>query len=201
MSLETRAFSWRAQRRRAAALELSSDLAGWLFAFVCAAAAADQLFALPRAVRAAAWALASAAAAWRARRSLSRAPWDALFADAARAWPSTRPLLASAWALRGEPGGLGVSAELRRAHLERADAAAAALPDEPLYAWTPSRAAKAGAAAAALSLAAALAAGARGAAFTRVLAPWRDAPLDRLVALLPGDATVDWGLPCPSRRA
>lgn len=175
-------------------LEAAARLLGWGLAAVGALAAADSWLSLPRPLRAAAW-LAGAAAlgvhAWRGLISPWRSVgWEAVFAEAARLWPATRPMLAPAWALRDDRGGRDVSDELRREHLARADALAAELPDEPLYAWTPSRAARSGAVAAAVSLG--LAIGTHG-TWTRVLAPWLDAPLDRLVLLLPGDASVDWG--------
>lgn len=194
MSLETRAFAWRAQRRRALALEAGARALGWGLAAVAALAALDHWTSLPRSFRAAAW-LAGAAAlgvhVWRGLVAPWRTGgWKEIFLDAAARWPATGPMLASAWALRDDPGGRDVSAELRREHLARADRDAAALPDAPLYAWTPTRAARLGAVAAVAALT--LAAGARG-SWTRVLAPWLDAPLDRLVVLLPGDASVDWG--------
>jgi len=196
MSLETRASAWRRQRRRALALEASALALGWGLAAAGALAAADRLLSLPHPLRVAAW-LAGAAAlavhAWRGLVSPWRAvDWESVFDDAARRWPETRAMLAPAWALRSESGGRDVSAELRREHLARADALAAGLPASPLYSWSPSRAARVGAGAAAGALALALSLGAHG-SWTRVLAPWRDAPLDRLVILLPGDANVDQG--------
>ncbi|MCR4296512.1 MAG: hypothetical protein NUW21_13335, partial [Elusimicrobia bacterium] len=197
MSLERRALAWRAQRRRALALEAAARALGWGLGAAGALAAADRLLSLPQPFRAAAW-LAGAAAfavhAWRGLIVPWRAGgWEAIFSDAARRWPETRPMLAPAWALRGESGGRDVSAGLRREHLVRADALAAGLPGEPLYSWRPSRAARFGGLAAAAALALSLAGGARGGSWSRVLAPWLDAPLDRLVVLLPGDADVDWG--------
>lgn len=194
MSLESRAFSWRSQRRRVLVLEASARALGWGLAAAGGLAAADRLVSLPQPVRAAAWGLGAAlfvAHAWRGVLAPWRASrWEELFADAARRWPATRPMLHPAWSLKDGGAERGVSEELRREHLARADALAAGLPDEPLYAWRPSLAARWGLGAAALALA--LSAGARG-SWTRVLAPWLDAPLDRLVALLPGDASVDWG--------
>ncbi|MBI4062050.1 MAG: hypothetical protein HY403_11555 [Elusimicrobia bacterium] len=194
MSLEKRAFGWRAQRRRAVALEAAVRILGWGLAAAAAMAAADRLLVLPRPARMAAWLAGAAALVLAVRRELA-APWraggwESIFADAARRWPATRPMFSSAWALGGDRGGRGVSEELRREHLARADALAAGLPEEPLYPWKPTRAARAGAFAGAAALALGLAAGA---SWTRVLAPWLDAPLDRLVVLSPGDAGVDWG--------
>ena len=194
MSLEQRAFSWRAQRRRAIAFEAASRALGWGLAAAGTMAAADRFLSLPQTLRAAAL-LAGAAAffvhAWRGLAAPWRAcGWAEVFAEAARRWPETRPMFASAWALRADSGGRDVSAGLRREHLARADGMAARLPREPLFSWTPSRPARAGALAAVAALCLAAAAGA---SWTRVLAPWLDAPLDRLVELLPGDASVDWG--------
>ena len=102
-------------------------------------------------------------------------------------------MFASAWALRDGADRPGVSEELRREHAARGDALAARLGDAPLFSWTPSRAARWGGWAAAAAFLLCLGAGARGGSLLRVLAPWRDAPLDRLVLLLPGDASLDWG--------
>ncbi len=194
MSLEKRAFTWRAQRRRALVLETIACAFGWGLAVAGMMAAADRWLSLPQSFRAAVWlsgAVFLGVHAWRGLIAPWRAGgWDAVFADAAGRWPQTRPMLAPAWALRDDPGGREVSGELRREHLARADALASDLPDAPLYSWTPSRSARLGACAAAVSLA--LAIGAHG-SWRRVLAPWLDAPLDRLVLLLPGDASVDWG--------
>ncbi|PIR17682.1 MAG: hypothetical protein COV48_08400, partial [Elusimicrobia bacterium CG11_big_fil_rev_8_21_14_0_20_64_6] len=196
MSLEARAFAWRAQRRHTLLLEASSRTLGWGLAFAGSLAAADHLLSLPHSFRVIAW-LAGVAALgayfWRGLIS----PWLSgryaeIFADAARRWPATSPMLAPAWSLRDDPGGRDVSNQLRREHLARADALAASLPEEPLYSWTPSRMARAGVYAGGAALALCLAIGARG-SWTHIFVPWLDAPLDRLVMLLPGDASVDWG--------
>jgi len=194
MSLEERALAWRFQRRRVLTLEAGLRALGWGLAAAGALAAADRFLSLPQALRSAAWLTGAAALGAHLWRGLIR-PWRAqkwadVFTDAARRWPETRSMFAPAWALREDRGGQGVSDGLRREHLSRADALAGGLPDAALYVWTPSRAARAGLLAATAALI--LAIGARG-SWTRVLAPWRDAPLDRLVALLPGDASVDWG--------
>ena len=197
MSLEQRARAWRFERRRALFLETAAGALGWGLAAAGVMAAADQVLAFPRPLRAAIWLCGAAALsvhAWRGLIAPWRAGgWNAVFADAARLWPATRPLLAPAWALRDDRGGRDVSDQLRREHLARADGLAADLPDTPLYSWTPTRATRFGAFAAAAAVALALTAGARGGSWLRVLAPWLDAPLDRLVVLLPGDASVDWG--------
>ncbi len=198
MSLEKRALDWRAQRRRALVLEAVACALGWGLAVAGAAAAADHFLSLPRPFRMVAWLAGLAALGVHVWRGLivpwRTGGWEAIFADAARLWLATRPMFASAWALGGdrtqEAAGRDVSEELRREHLARADALAADLPDAPLYSWAPSRAARVGGFAGMAALALCLAVGA---SWMRVLAPWLDAPLDRLVVLLPGDASVDWG--------
>lgn len=174
---------------------------GWGVAAAGAAAAADRLLSLPQPLRAGAWLAGAAVLAVHAWRGLivpwREGGWGAIFSDAARRWPATREMFAPAWALRGESGGRDVSADLRREHLARADALAAGLPGGPLYSWHPSRAARVGGFAAAAALAVCVAAGAGGGSWSRVLAPWLDAPLDRLVSLLPGDVDVDWGASVP----
>src|SRR4051812_44432179 len=117
MSLDSRALAWRAQRRRALVLEASARALGWGLAAAGTLAAADRLLSLPRPLRAAAW-LAGAAAlgvhAWRGLIAPWRSTrWEAIFESAARRWPATRPMLASAWALRDDPGGRDVSPALR----------------------------------------------------------------------------------------
>ncbi|MBI5247153.1 MAG: hypothetical protein HY923_08220 [Elusimicrobia bacterium] len=198
MSLDLRARAWRFERRRALILGAAADAAGWGLAAVVTLAAADQLLSLSFAARAGAWTAGAAALLFHLRRSLllpwRAAGWDEIFRSAAMTWPATRPMLASAWSLRGDAAGPGESEELRREHLARADALAAELPEKALFPWRPSRAAEVGAAAGAVALALGFAFGVLGASsWRRVLAPWLDSPLDRLVALAPGDASVDWG--------
>ena len=197
MSLHQRALSWRAQRRRSLILEAASRALGWGLAAAAALAALDHLLTLPRAARAGFWILGAAglsAYVWRGLIAPWRATgWERIFAEAARAWPQTRAMFASAWALREESHRPGVSEELRREHVTRADELAASLHQAPLFTWTPTRAARGGGWAAAAALLLCLGSGARGGSLLRVLAPWRDAPLDRLVLLLPGDVSLDWG--------
>ncbi len=194
MNFQKRALAWRAQRRRALVLEASARAFGWTLAIGGVLVAADHWLSLPQPLRTAVWLAGAAALGLYAWRSLivpwRRGDWESIFADAARRWPRTGPMLFPAWALKDDAAQHGVSEDLRREHLARADALAAELPEEPLYAWKPSRAARGGLGAAVVALA--LSAGAGG-SWTRVLAPWLDAPLDRLVALLPGDVGVDWG--------
>jgi hypothetical protein len=198
MSLDRRVADWRAQGRRAIVLEAAAASAGGAFVFFGAVALFDRFAFLPRPAR---LALFAGWAAWQARELAVRlaAPWralndDALFAAAASAWPRTRPVLSSAWSLRAGPAASGTSEEMRAEHVARADRVAAELPDEPLFFWTPSRTARRAAAAAAVLLAANAVWGDR-ASWARVLVPWRDAALERWIAVEPGDARPDWGAP------
>jgi hypothetical protein len=202
MTLSDRARAWRAQRRRAILLEAGAVAAAGSAAALGAVALADRFAGLPQGLRAAALA---AWAAWLARelwrrgvRPWREAGWDQVFDAAARAWPETRALLASAWSLRAGALSSGTSEELRAEHLARADRLAAGLPDRPLFVWAPSRAARALAAAAAAVLAANAAWGDR-ASWARALAPWRDPALERWVEVAPGDARLDWGAPAEVR--
>ena len=198
MTLDARARAWRAERRKAMILETAALSAGGAVSFFGAAALLDRFVALPRGARLtglAAWAVwqawvlvARLAGPWR------RFDWPQVFAAAAREWPSSGPLLASAWALRAGPASAGTSEELRAEHLARADRAAADLPAGGLFAWTPSRGTRRLAVAAAAALAANAAWGER-ASWARVLSPWRDAALDGWVDVAPGDARLDWGAP------
>lgn len=197
MDLIRRASAWRVQGRRAILLEAAAVSAATVVSWFGILALADRFGALPRAARLAAalaWLGAEAwiayTRAWLPWRALT---WDAVFDEAAAAWPETRALLSSAWGLRGKAAP-GTSEELRAEHAARADRLAAGLPDRPLFRWTPSRAARRLAAAAAVALAANGLWG-DGASWARVAAPWRDAALDLWVAVAPGDARLDWGAP------
>jgi len=196
MSLSARARGWRAESRRAIILETSCVAAAGSAAFFGAAALADRFYGLPQGARAAllaAWAAGLARSLWtRGVVAWRAADWDSVFAAVERAWPRTRPLLASAWALGESPRAPGTSDELRDEHLARADRLAAELPEVRLFAWTPSRAARALGVAAAAALAANAVWG-DSASWTRALAPWRDPSLERWVEVLPGDARPNWG--------
>jgi hypothetical protein len=198
MTLDARARAWRAERRGAILLETAALSTGGALCFFGAAALLDRFAALPRGARLAGLVLWAAWQAWvlvsRALGPWRRFGWPEVFAEAARAWPASGPLLGSAWALRGGPAAPGTSEELRVEHLARADILAAALPDDALFDWSPSRTARRLAAAAVVLLAANAAWGDRS-SWTRVLAPWRDSALDALVEVSPGDARLEWGGP------
>ncbi|MDE2142836.1 MAG: hypothetical protein KGJ84_10525 [Elusimicrobia bacterium] len=198
MDLNRRARSWRAQGRRAIVIGALAESAGGVAALLGALALADRFLPLPGGVReagllaAAAW-LASVLArrAWRPWRALT---WDAVFDQAAAAWPETRAILASAWALAGTEASPGTSEELRAEHGARADRLAASLPDRSLYSQALSPRARRWAAAGLAALAANAAWGDR-ASWARALTPWSDAALERWISVAPGDARPDWGGP------
>jgi hypothetical protein len=196
MTLADRARAWRAERRRAIMSETALASAAGGLAFFGGAALIDRYAALPQSARLGGLAVWAAWQAWVLAVHLVRPwralDWDAVFSAAARAWPRSRAVLASAWALRAGPAGPGTSEELRAEHLARADLLASELPPVGLFVWTPSRGARRLTMAAAVALAANAVWGDR-ASWARVLAPWRDAALASWVAVTPGDARVDWG--------
>jgi hypothetical protein len=104
MSLDERARAWRRESLRVLLLETAATASSGTLAFFGASALADRFIALPQGVRWGALAAWSAWLAWIAATRLAgpwrASSWDAVFAEAARAWPESRPLLASAWALR-----------------------------------------------------------------------------------------------------
>jgi hypothetical protein len=196
MSLSERAHRWRAERRRAILLETASASAALAVAVFGGVALLDRFAALPKGLRLSifvAWFVAQAMLFlrrfWEPWRAFG---WDAVFASAAARWPQTRPVLSSAWDLRGGPAAPGTSEELRGEHLARADRLAEELPAEPLYSRTPSRATRRWAVAAVVLLAANAVWG-DATSWVRAFAPWRDAELERWVELEPGDARVDLG--------
>lgn len=196
MLLIDRVQAWRREFLRRAALEGSSRL-------LCLSACAlililwlDEAFSLPQPAR---WALllgGLGAAAAGAHALLLRPwlsfDWKAVLDAAAREFPELRQHLVSSWELFRAPPSPYTSEELKAAHLERTEGLLSKLPARALFSWKPSR----------LLRRAALAAGLGGmslpwlggsASWERVLAPWRDVPLERFVQVSPGDCVVDWG--------
>ncbi|MBI3550985.1 MAG: hypothetical protein HY077_00580 [Elusimicrobia bacterium] len=198
MELSKKAKAWRAQYLR-------RELCGGLALLACAALsvlavalAIDRVFALPREAR---WTLVLAGAcallwgAW----SLVLRPWrgfrwETVLDAAAARFPELKDHLKTAWELARLGCSPHTSEELRQAHLRRTESLLAAAPEEPLFRWKASRTLRGTALAAMLGGAAMPWLGA-GASWERVLAPWRDVPLERLVAVAPGDARVPWGGP------
>lgn len=193
--LEDRVRRWRREAARAAALDGLLRLSGSAAALLTVALWVDQSWSLSQGARWLSWllgvvALPAAARAWVLRPARGVA-WGAVLDAAAVRYPCAADYLKSAWELRcGAPP--GTSEVLRRAHLARAEEEAARIPSEPLFRLSFSRSSRwAGAAGAAALLSwPGLAASP---AWERTLAPWRDVPLERFVAIAPGDAAVPWG--------
>lgn len=196
MSLVERTREWRAQRRAARRRETAALVAGWGGGVAGLVALADRALGLPQSARLALFAAGAAALArlaWtRLRPAAPSRETEEIFAAASRVWPESRPMLASAWALREAGPDPRASEALRAGHISRADTLAAELPATALFRWEPSRAARRGGALAAAVLVLNTAFG-DAASWTRVLAPWREPELERYVALEPGDAEVEWG--------
>ncbi len=191
------AARWRAQRLRSSALDGAACLACACFAGASLLAALDQAFAPPQAARWALLAAASASAAAAAWRLLLlpwlRLDWRGVLREAERRFPPVAESLSAAWDLR-ESAGPHTSSELRLAHLAQTERLLSTLPDEPVFVFSPSRAARRAAAAAAVAVAA-LPWLWRSPSWERALAPWRDVPLERYVQIVPGTRDVSWGKP------
>lgn len=200
MVLEERTRSWRRELRGRAALEGGARLAGGLLAALAVVVWADRAWLLPQNARLLLWGLGVGTLAAAAYARLWR-PWRAAddraaLAEASRTHPALSPYLASAWDLRsGAPG--HTSSALAREHIAVTERLVSDLPPGPLRRWAPTRGARRGVG---LALAASLLLPWAGAGpWLRVLAPWRDVPLERYVDVRPGDAAVDWGRPAEIR--
>ena len=197
MSLDERARAWRAERLRAIVLEAAAFVVAGKLVLFGSVALLDRFTALPQGARWGAIGLWCAWLAWALATRLVRPwralDWDTVFAAAAREWPESSPVLASAWALREGPAAPGTSEELRAEHVARADRLASELPARKLFVWTPSQGTKRLAAAAAVVLVANAIWGDL-ASWARLM-PWNDAALARWVDVTPGNASVDWGGP------
>ncbi|MFA6002617.1 MAG: hypothetical protein WC881_00970 [Elusimicrobiota bacterium] len=188
--------SWRRQRAR---VRLCEDLGlTWGRGIVVLSALLwlDRGLLLPRNLRYAFWLSGAAVLAWALGRAVWRAGrgnvWSAVLEEAAREFPELRPFLRPAWELRGQ-GCAHTSEQLAQAHLSATEEALAGLPQRPAFRWIPSRKWKLSAAAALVGLA--TWPWTAGASWERVLAPWRDMPLERFLAVHPGDAVWDLGRP------
>ena len=196
MDLPKKARTWRREFLGSAALEGASRLAGWGLAALAALLWTDRAFSLPQGVREALWLLGGAAALAAAYALLLRPwlgfDWGMIFEAAAREFPELKEYLRPAWEfLRGSPDPR-TSEELKAAHLERTDRLLQSLAERKVFPWRPGRSARRGALAALLAGVSLPWLGA-GPSWERVLAPWREVPLESFVKVSPGDAAVDWG--------
>jgi hypothetical protein len=191
--LAERVRSWRAERGRALLCEGGGRLLCAGLAAVTAAVWLDGLIFLPQALRWLAWSAAAAAALAGGYRLLWR-PWrenvpPVVLDEVAREFPGLVRHLRPAWELRQAREG-HTSARLAQAHVEATEALIAGLPRRPAFRWRPSPRLRL---LAALAAAAALSWPWSGrSSWERVLLPWRDLPLERFLAVRPGDAA--WSL-------
>ena len=194
-SLLDRARAWRRQRTLVLLREGGVRLLCWSLPALTVALWLDEVFLLPQAARAACWLAGCcgllAGAYCLLLRPWRRNCWGVVLDEVAREFPQLRAFLRPAWELREAAPG-HTSAQLAQAHLEATERLLEALPERPAFRWRPPRR---------LCRAAALAGmltwpwlGAS--SWERVLAPWRDVPLERFLTVRPGDAV--WGLGQPA---
>jgi len=189
-----RARAWRGQRGRALLCEGGGQLLSWSLAAVSAVLWLDDFVLLPQAVRAAVW-LAGGAAALAGAFVLLWRPWrgnlwPVVLDEAAQEFPQLRQYLRPAWELR-EAREDHTSARLAQAHVEATEALLAGLPERPAFRWRVSPRLRR---AAVLALAGLLTWPWVGkASWERVLTPWRDVPLERFLAVAPGDTARSLG--------
>lgn len=196
MELERRVRIWRGEYLRRAFCDGAVRIFGGALAAAAGLAWADRAFALPQGLRWAALAAGALAFIWGIYRFWA-APaidfrWEAVFSAAVRRHPSLGDYLRSAWELRQAQAASHTSDELRRAHLERTETLLRDVPEAPLFSLRLTRGALSCAAAAALA-GASLPRLSGSPSWERVLAPWRDVPLERYLDIEPGDAQTAWG--------
>lgn len=196
--IKERVGAWRREYVRSLALDASSLLVVWGLAAAAAALWIDAALVLPKEVRAGALAAgfgAAAAGLWRLLiHPLLRMRWR-LILDAAEArFPSLKSHLGTAFDFLTGPGQEHTSPQLRLAHIKRTERLLAATPPSGLFPWRPSASTRRGAAAAFLA-GISLPWVPGGPAWERLLAPWRERPLEAFVTIFPGDAIRAWGDP------
>ena len=196
MELLQRAKAWRAQFLRRETLEGLTRLSCGAVAALALLLWTDQAFSLDQALRWGALAVGLGALGWFAFRLVARPwlgfRWAVVLDAAAGEFPELKDYIKSAWELHGAHTGRHTSESLRRAHLERTESLLRSLPDRPLFRWRPSKQARRSFIAAAFG-AFSMPWLAHSPSWERVLAPWRDIPLERFVAISPGDAQTPWG--------
>lgn len=186
---------WRKEFLRLTALDAALRLVSGVLIFIASFLWLDAALVLPQRLREVLLAAGGAAFAlalfefgikpWR------RFQWAALLDAAAREFPQLKDYLRTAWDLQNDDCS-NTSEDLRKAHLEQTELLLKAIAARPVFPWRPSRWARRGALAAAFGgFTLPLVSG--GAAWQRVLAPWRDMPLERFLSVAPGDARIDWG--------
>ncbi|OGS04245.1 MAG: hypothetical protein A3G41_00980 [Elusimicrobia bacterium RIFCSPLOWO2_12_FULL_59_9] len=194
--LHGRLRSWRRQLLVKLLLEGGLRSVSVFFGAVLLLAACDRLFAIPQAGRIALFAveaiLAAAAVfkflAWPIF-SLSR---RSVLEQVQQSRPSLRQHLMSAWEFSRGGTGEGVSEDLVQAHMTQTERLLVPAELEKIFSIRPSAAAASTALLCAALFAAALRFG-QTSQWERVLAPWRELPLEELLWIEPKDARLAWG--------
>jgi hypothetical protein len=195
--IERRLRRWRVQRWRALWSEGGTRFAAPLAGYLLVLLILDRSFVLRQDWRWALFWLGAAAFAFGAWVYLI-APLAALRSSAvlravSKRWPELSHFLLGAWELGRGEGGEGTSEALAREHMRRTTALLRRKQAGNPFPWKPSR----DASRRFLSVAACWAIGlpAMGGRpnFQRVLAPWKDVPLERRLSVRPGDAELPWG--------
>jgi hypothetical protein len=195
--LEKKANSWLGQLRRQTVLEACASLAGWTVSVLFLLLWVDSVFLFSRNMRLGLFVLGLGAFFFAVRsllwRALRAADIFAALEGAVRLHPELKHHLKPAWELRGLGDAGHTSPDLARAHGQDTERLLRGLPEVPVFRWIPSTRARRGGVAALLCLLT-LPWGQR-LSWGRILAPWRDVPLERFISITPGDARVDWGKP------
>ena len=194
--LERRVGVWRSERLRALWLDGSLRFSFLLVSVLLFACVCDRFFSLPQGLRWGVFLCGAAAFAAGALRFILL-PWFRLSAPevldgAVSRHPALRTLLRSAWELSRFGTPQDTSSELVAEHLRRTEELLKTLPEDPVFPARPERGRvrKLGALAAAWALGLPWL-GVQ--PFGRILAPWRDIPLESLMVLEPGNARALWG--------
>jgi tetratricopeptide (TPR) repeat protein len=196
MELLRKTAAWRSQLLRREMLEGVARLSCGAVAALAVMLWSDQAFSLEQTVRWAAFGSGLAALGWYVFRLLARPwlefRWSAVLDEAAREFPELQGYLKPAWELRLQGEGRHTSQALRQAHLELTESLLRRLPQRPLFRWRPSKQARRTAMAAAFGVVS-MPWLAQSPSWERVLAPWKDIPLERYIQIIPGDAQTQWG--------
>lgn len=194
--LERRVRRWRSERVRALWLDGSLRFSFLPASVLLLACALDRAYSLPQGLR---WGifLGGAAAFVSGALAFLLLPWlrlsvSEVLEGALSRHPALRSVLRSAWELSRFGTPPDTSSELVEEHLRRTEVLLKTLPEDPVFPARP----KQGRLRNLGALAAVWAVGLPWLGphpFGRVLAPWRDVPLESLLALEPGNARALWG--------
>lgn len=196
--LTRRLRRWRMELLAAIGAEGGLRFASALAAYLLAALLLDRALVLSQPARWALFALGAAAFCAGAYayllRPLKGMKAAALLREVSLRYPHLAAYLRSAWELGGLGGPGNTSPDLREEHLRRTDRLLKELPEEKAFPARPSRTASRRLTAVAAAWGLGLPwVGTAPAGFQRVLAPWKDARLEALLEVSPGDGRAPWG--------